>query len=489
MVMGFMTPCYDSCPSPRPSPQGEEGFPGPPHSNEAEQGLLGAMMMDNRQVHEIADFLKPEHFFFPVHGRIFTAVLELNSKGQQAGPVLLKKYFEKEEELEQVGGAEYLVELAANVVSFINCPDYARTIFDLHRRREIINACNETLSEARVFDIDAQAETVLNEAEERLYRIGELGSASGGPVDMAGTLQDTFKYIESAQRGEIRGVRSGIHAIDKNNNGYMAGHLVIIAARPSMGKTALALTLAHNAACAKTPSLFFSMEMTKEELAQRLLARYTGISSGQQGREGGLSEQHGDWRELTAAQQKLNGLPLFIDESSGLNVQQVRSRALRQKRRHGLGFIIIDYLGLMNLPEKYNSKVDQLGEVTRGLKVMARDLEVPVILLHQLNRSLEGREDKRPLLSDLRDSGNIEQDADVVQFIYRDEYYLEREEPKRREKDTEEKFAERVESWQRRLDEAKGRADIITAKWRQGKIGTVRVNFNPVRQVFFDEEH
>lgn len=459
----------------------------PPWNIEAEQGFLGTLLLNPGVFDDVGDIVTAEHFYHPAHQRIFSAIAALHGQGVTPSPVTLRNFFTDDADLKKVGGPEYLADLAANVITVVNAADYARTIGQLYQRRRIMAICGEALQQARAPRIDLSAEDVLNELEGELFRLGE-GTDESGPVGMIEGLHETAGLIEDYQHGRVRGVMTGIAELDERTNGLHKGHLIIVAGRPSMGKTALLCTVAYNVAeFSQGKALIFSMEMPRTEIIQRFYARLSNIPTGMQMRTGALKSDH--WRTLAAAQGDLSRLQIHIDDTPALNVMQIRARARRHKRRHGLDIIIIDQLTKIALPTQYQNKVDQIGFITDALKNLARELEVPVVLLHQLSREVEKREDKRPQLSDLRDSGNIEQDADAVMFLYRDEYYLERTDPKRTEKESDEKYSERMFNHQQRLQDSKGKAEIIVAKWRQGVAGVAHVGFNGVRQIFHDLDY
>lgn len=458
-----------------------------PHNNEAEQGLLGSLLVDNRGVEQIGDFFKPEYFYTPVHARIYEAILHFTEAGQNASPVTLKGFFENDADLNKVGGAGYLADLAANVISIINTVDYARTLTDLWFRRKVIDLAQDASAKAQRQELHSPAWVILEETEEALFSLAET-EQEGGPAPLSDALGSALSLIESAQKGERNGMKTGIFALDNLNGGFYPGQLVTVAGRPSMGKTAFAMTIAHNVAAAGGSVLFFSMEMTREEIAQRLYARATGFATGHQLREGAFKTE--EFRRMIEAQASLAGLPIHIDESGQLAPAQIRARARRHKRRSGLDLILIDYLNIMKMPDRYQSKVDQIAEITSALKGIAKDLHVPIILLAQLNREVEKREDKRPNMADLRDSGAIEQDSDIVLLLHREEYYLEREGvPKKRAKDTDESHLKATNSYYDRMAAAKGKADIFIGKWRQGRVGDVTCGFNGTRQIFHDLDH
>jgi len=456
-----------------------------PHNNDAEQGLLAALMIDPRVMDRVGEIVTEDDFFMPAHVRIFKAIRIMIEGGGSPSPVTLKNQFEYDDDLRAVGGAAYLADLCASIVSAINAESYARTVRDLAVRRRLITIAEETVEDGYDFSPEARVESVLEAAEEKLFALGETGQTSA-PVMLSTAVGDTMCLIESLQRGDKTGIRSGIGGLDDINSGFWPGHLIVLAGRPSMGKTALAMSIAHNMAADQRKILFFSMEMSRDELIQRLIARHTGIPSGMQMRKGALTPEH--WKALTQASGRLSRLPLSIDDAAGLNVHQIRTRARRYKRQNGLDAIFIDYLGLMAMASGYSGLVDQLGEATRALKVMAKDLGIPVILLHQINRGVEGKDDKRPSMADLRDSGKIEEHADVIMLLYRDEYYLENHAPKRSSNDSEERFDEKKRQHLAQIDKARGKADIIIDKFRNGRRGTVTVQFNPVKQWFYDHD-
>lgn len=453
-----------------------------PHNLEAEQGLLGALLVDNRALERVGDFLKADHFFVPAHKRIYEAIQTLIERGQTATPITLKGFFEKDEGLSHIGGAAYLAELAANVVSIVNSQDYGRVIYDLHLRRELVLLGEEIVSNAYELTIDNDAVSTIEKAEGRLFTLAETGDIGGGFV----TLKDSVEIaIEIAQKaynteGHVTGATTGLIDLDKKLGGLHPSDLLILAGRPSMGKTSLATNIAYNTAkrYAQTGGKegaivgFFSLEMSSDQLATRILADEANIS-GDDIRKGNFEAE--DFARFVEASQILSTVPLHIDDTPALSISAVRTRARRLKRQHGLGMIVVDYLQLLRgtgSKQGSENRVLEVAEITRGLKAIAKELEIPVLALSQLSRAVEQRDDKRPQLSDLRESGSIEQDADVVMFVYREEYYLERAMP---DMDDHEKFAE----WQERMDRVRKTAETIVAKQRHGPIGTVRLHFEP----------
>lgn len=459
-----------------------------PHSIEVEQGLLGALLADNRVLERIADTIKSHHFYAPAHQRIFAAVEKMIDRGQTASAVTLKSYFDKDQDLESVGGAAYLAELAGNVFGIINAEDYAKTIYDFYLRRELITLGTDVVNESFEHDLDIDAQKMIERAEGRLYSLAETGAAQGGFV----TLRDSIKLsIENAEKafntkGEVTGVTTGLKDLDAKLGGLHPSDLIILAGRPSMGKTALATNIAFNAAKQYARSggeegaivAFFSLEMSHDQLTTRILADQASISSDGL-RKGNITEAQ--FRDFAHAANALSSVPLYIDDSPALSIGGIRARARRLQRKHGLGMVVIDYLQLLRgsgSRQSEQNRVLEVSEITRGLKAMAKELKVPVLALSQLSRSVETREDKRPMLSDLRESGSIEQDADVVMFVYREEYYLSREEPAQRGNESVEKFNERYANWSQRLQDNANVAEAVVAKQRHGPIGIVKMFFD-----------
>ena len=468
-----------------------------PQNLEAEQGLLGAILVDNRALERV-DFLKPEHFYAPAHQRIFKAIQTLTQRGQTATPVTLKAYFEKDQDLESVGGAVYLADLAGSVISVINVVDYGTTIYDLHLRRELITFGNDVVNEAFVHDIERNAQDCITDAESKLYSLAESGEVKQGFVTLRDSILVSIDNAEKAfnTKGQVTGVTTGLRDLNDKLGGLHGSDLLILAGRPSMGKTALATNIAFNAAKAYALSggkegaitAFFSLEMSHDQLTTRILADQASVSSDAL-RKGNLTEIQ--FRDFAQAAHSLSTIPLYIDDTPSLSIGAVRSRARRLQRQHGLGFIIIDYLQLLRgsgSRQSESNRVLEVSEITRGLKALAKELHVPVLALSQLSRGVEQREDKRPMLSDLRESGSIEQDADVVMFVYREEYYLAREEPAQRPSEAADKFNERYAAWSQRLQETANIAEAVIAKQRHGPIGIVKMQFDPNYTRFSDLE-
>lgn len=459
-----------------------------PHNLEAEQGLLGALLVDNRAYEKIGDFLREVHFFMPAHGRIYEAIVKMIDRGQNASPVTLKNYFEKDEDLSEVGGAEYLADLAANVISVVNIEDYGRTIYDSHMRRELIALGEEVVNESFLHNIDSSAQDTVERAEARLYELAESGEVKGNFVTLRDSVLVSIEHAERAfkTKGNVTGVTTGLKDMDAKLGGLHESDLLILAGRPSMGKTALAVNIAYNAArrYAETGGEegaivgFFSLEMSADQLATRILSDRSGIS-GDAIRKGNIKQE--DFRKFVEASQELSQVPIHIDDTPALSISAVRTRARRLKRQHGLGLLIVDYLQLLRgtgSKQGMDNRVQEVAEITRGLKAIAKELQIPVLALSQLSRQVEQREDKRPQLSDLRESGSIEQDADVVMFVYREEYYLSRTEP--------EPGTEKHMTWQESMEKAHNIGECIVAKARHGPIGAVKMYFNPDLTRFSD---
>ena len=457
------------------------GFRILPHNLEAEQALLGALLVDNRALENVGDIVRPDHFYAPVHQRIFDSIVKMSDRGQHADPVTLKPYFEGDAELAERGGAQYLSDLAASVITVINADHYARVIRDLHMRRELITVGNDLVNDAFTQeDVEQSAEDCLESAEARLFAMTENGSSEQGFITMRDATSVAIAQAEKAfqSEGRVTGVTTGLRDLDKKLGGLQSSDLIILAGRPSMGKTALATTMAYNAAEAyhrsggKEGAIvgFFSLEMSSDQLATRILSDLAQIS-GDRIRRGDFAKE--DFHRLTEKIPELAAIPLYIDDTPALSITAVRTRARRMKRKHGLGMIVVDYLQLLRGTGSRQSenRVLEVGEITRGLKAIAKELQIPVLALSQLSRGVENREDKRPQLADLRESGSIEQDADVVMFVYREQYYLEREKPN-------ESDAAKMETWQNKMASVHNVAEVVLGKQRHGPIGIVETFYD-----------
>jgi replicative DNA helicase len=448
----------------------------PPHSLEAEQALLGALLHNNLTFEKVAEFLRPEHFSDPSHARIYTAISHLIGRGHIADPITLKEYFDRDNALQDVGGGQYLAQLAGSVISIINTEDYGRKIYDFYLRRQLIDVGEGIVNEAHTYDLDASAIDQIEFAEKKLFDLATVGQQERGLQTFSSALKQALTNAEVAYKRDshVVGVTTGFKKLDEWLGGFHPSDLVILAGRPSMGKTALATNLAFNAARASLEKkegaavAFFSLEMSSEQLANRILGQEAGLSSDLI-RRGDIGKS--DFPRLVEVSSRLNSLPFYIDDTPALSVPALRTRARRLMRHTGLGMIVIDYLQLLSSPGRKSAenRVVELSEITRSLKALAKELNVPVLALSQLSRAVEQRDDKRPQLADLRESGSIEQDADVVMFIYREEYYLSRKKPTGSD--------DKVAEWERSMKAVEKIAEVIMAKQRHGPIGTVQLHF------------
>ncbi|MDR3519259.1 MAG: replicative DNA helicase [Azospirillaceae bacterium] len=459
----------------------------PLRNEAAEQGLLGAILFDNKVFEKVNEFLKPEHFYDPAHGRIFEACRRVIERGQVADPATLRGYFQNDVDLETVGGAGYLAQLMANVVSLRAAEDYGREIYELHLRRELVTLGEDVTHEAFTYDLDVSAVDQIEAAEKRLFDLATAGDTKGGLVAFDKSLAAAIGMAEAAFRRDshISGCTTGLVDLDRKLGGLHKSDLLILAGRPSMGKTALATNIAFAAAKANMYSkgkeggvvAFFSLEMSSEQLATRILADEAQVPS-ENIRRGDLKQE--DFAHFVEASQELSRVPFYCDDTPALTISGLRTRARRLARSVGLGVIVVDYLQLMrgSSTKASENRVQEISEITRGLKAIAKELDVPVLALSQLSRAVEQREDKRPQLSDLRESGSIEQDADVVMFVFREQYYLERAEPSRRPDESDDKFNDRYQRWIQRCEEVHNTGEVIIAKQRHGPIGSVRLFFD-----------
>ena len=453
-----------------------------PHSIEAEQQLLGAILTNNDVFDRIASIVRPEHFYDPVHARIFETAAARIQKNALASPVTLKAFLEDDEGLRELGGPAYLARLAGAAISAFAARDYAQMIHDLAVRRELIQVGQDISAKAARVDVDSEPGEQIVEAEQKLYQLAEQGQSESGFQSFLKAVTDAVNVANAAyqREGGLAGVATGLADMDHKLGGLHASDLLILAGRPSMGKTSLATNIAFNVAKAyKRGKLsdgtegavdggvvgFFSLEMSAEQLAGRILAEASEISS-HKIRQGDMNET--EFRRFVEAAKELEACPLFIDDTPALPISQVAARARRLKRTHGLDLLIVDYLQLMR--GTADNRVQEIAEISMGLKAIAKELDIPVMALSQLSRQVESRDDKRPQLSDLRESGSIEQDADVVMFVFREEYYVEREKP------SEDKL-EDMAAWQERMARLHGKAEVIIGKQRHGPIGTVELAF------------
>ncbi|MEE9140947.1 MAG: replicative DNA helicase [Alphaproteobacteria bacterium] len=472
------------------------GYKPPPRNYEAEQALLGAILENNLAFERVSEFLRSEHFADPVHGRIYEGIGKLIAKGQLADLVTLKNFFESDGTLADIGGTQYLAQLAGSVVTVINATDYARVVHDLFLRRHLIGLGEDIVNAAYIHDLESTALEQIETAERGLYELATTGQTEGGFQTFQASLTSAVTMAETAHKreGRLTGVSTGLRGLDDQLGGLHAADLVILAGRPSMGKTALATNIAFNAAKAYREERdelgnpvavdgavvgFFSLEMSAEQLTIRILSEEAGLPS-EKIRRGQLSND--DFQRVVRASQELSSLRLYIDDTPALTLSAIRTRARRLRRQHGLGLVVVDYLQLItpSASKRYDSRVQEISEITRGLKALAKELDLPVLALSQLSRAVEQREGNRPQLSDLRESGSIEQDADVVMFIFREQYYLERKQPK-------EGTAEH-EEWAQAMDKVYNLAEIHTAKQRHGPTGKVTLHFEGRTTKFSDHE-
>lgn len=459
-------------------------FRSAPHNIEAEQSLLGAILVNNDAFYRVSDFLEPKHFFEPIHQHLFEVASSLIRLNKIATPVTLKTFVPAETDIGGMTVAQYLARLAAEATTIINAQDYGRTIYDLALRRDLIRIGEDMVNVAFDAPVDFAPRAQIEDAERRLYDLAETGRYDGGFQRFADALKTAITMAANAYQrdGKLSGVSTGLRDLDTKMGGLQQSDLIIVAGRPGMGKTALATNIAYNIARAYEGEIdasgvekaanggrigFFSLEMSAEQLATRIIAERTGIPSSTI-RRGGISES--DFEKIRDHSIELQSLPFYVDETGGLSIAQLAARARRLKRQKGLDLIVVDYIQLLQgSGKRSDNRVQEITEITTSLKALAKELTVPIIALSQLSRQVESREDKRPQLSDLRESGSIEQDADVVIFVYRDEYYLQNKEPRI--------GTPEHEKWQTEMELAHGRAEIIIAKQRHGPTGTVQVHF------------
>jgi replicative DNA helicase len=456
-----------------------------PSNLEAEQALLGSILVNNDILDEIATIVNSSIFYDPAHVKIYEVVENLNNKGMIANPITLKNFFEKDNMLDDVGGTEYLVKLTRFSGSVKQAIDYAKIIHEMYLRRELV-LVSDKLS-ADTLDTNSQekdAEKIIEDTEKSLYDLAERGTFSQSYLKFNKALDETIKMATLAMQsdGGIVGVPTGLTDLDEKLGGLHKSDLVILAGRPSMGKTALATNIAFNASKhilsrqEKSSVAFFSLEMSSEQLSTRILSEQARIKSDDI-RRGKVTEE--EINRYIETSRNIYNLPLFIDETPAISIAALSNRARRIKRLHGLGLVVVDYIQLMRSSSNKNEgRVQEISEITQGLKALAKELSIPVLALSQLSRAVEQRDDKQPQLADLRESGSIEQDADVVMFVYREAYYLERKQPKLGS-------IEHAE-WQSKMNDVNGLADIILGKQRHGPTGTVKVEFEGIYTKFKD---
>jgi len=456
-----------------------------PNNIEAEQALLGAMLVNNDAFYRVSDFLKASHFYEPLHRKIFEVSAELIRMGKMANPVTIKTFLPADEKVGDMTVAQYLARLAAEAVTVINAADYGRAIYDLATRRALITVGEDMVNIAYDAPVDMAPRDQIEDAERRLFELAETGRYDGGFESFTDAVKTAVDMANAAymRDGHLSGIATGLRDLDARMGGLQPSDLIVLAGRPGMGKTSLATNIAFNIAEAYVPAQqadgtfkaanggvvgFFSLEMSSEQLATRIISEQTEIPSSKI-RRGEISEH--DFEKLVACSQTMQKLPLYIDQTGGISIAQLAARARRLKRQRGLDVIVIDYIQLMqgSSAKASQNRVQEITEITTGLKALAKELNVPIIALSQLSRQVENRDDKRPQLSDLRESGSIEQDADVVLFVYRDEYYMQNKEP--------EQGTAEYEEWRLKFERVRGKAEVIIAKQRHGPTGTVDLAF------------
>ena len=465
-----------------------------PNNIEAEQALLGAILVNNDAFYRVSDFLKSAHFYEPLHRKIFEVSAELIRMGKMANPVTIKTFLPADDKVGDMTVSQYLARLAAEAVTVINASDYGRAIYDLATRRALITVGEDMVNIAYDAPVDMAPSEQIEDAERRLFELAETGRYDGGFEAFSDAIKTAVDMASAAYQrdGGLSGISTGFQDLDRRMGGLQSSDLIVLAGRPGMGKTSLATNIAYNVAAAYEPAQqadgsfkaanggvvgFFSLEMSSEQLATRIISEQTEIPSSKI-RRGDLTES--DFHKLVAYTQENHKRPLFIDQTGGISIAQLSARARRLKRQRGLDLIIIDYIQLMTGSSRRGNenRVQEITEITTGLKALAKELGVPIIALSQLSRQVESRDDKRPQLSDLRESGSIEQDADVVMFVYRDEYYLKNKEP---ERGTPEHI-----TWEDKMRDVQGKAEVIIGKQRHGPTGTVPMGFQGEFTRFFD---
>jgi replicative DNA helicase len=467
-----------------------------PHNIEAEQSVLGAILVNNDAFYRVSDFLKLEHFFEPIHQVIYDTAASLIRAGKVATPVTLKTFLPADTDIGGMTVGQYLARLAAEATTIINAHDYGRTIYELALRRDLIRIGEDMVNVAFDAPVDFAPRAQIEDAERRLYELAEAGRYDGGFQKFSQAMTTALDMAANAYQrdGRLSGIATGLRALDNKLGGLQRSDLIVVAGRPGMGKTALATNIAYNIARAHQDELaadgsrktinggivgFFSCEMSAEQLATRILAEQTGIASNSI-RRGGITQAEFDKiRDHTI---ELQHLPLYVDETGGLSISQLTARARRLKRQKGLDVIMVDYIQLLQgSGKRSDNRVQEVTEITTSLKALAKELNCPVVALSQLSRQVESRDDKRPQLSDLRESGSIEQDADVVIFVYREEYYLQNKEPKI--------GTPEYEKWQLDMSLVHGKAEVIVGKSRHGPTGPVELQFEGQFTRFSDLAH
>lgn len=467
----------------------------PPANLEAEQALLGTLLANNKAYERIAEFLSPEHFHDPVHGRIYEAAVRRIESGQLADPLTLRAEFEHAGVLEEVGGIAYLGQLVSAMVGIANAGDYGRLIYDCWLRRQLIEVGETTVGRAFGAEPELDGTAQIEAAEQALFDLATRGGGESRAMSFEAALAAAIDTAAAAFKrdGKVSGLSTGLADLDGKTGGLHRSDLLILAGRPGMGKTALATKIAFGAAqalaneaeataeggaaaTARQAVAIFSLEMSSEQLATRLLAEEARIPSDRI-RRGEIAQR--DFDTFVSVSRRIGRLPLIIDDTPAITLSALRTRCRRIKRTRGLGLIVVDYLQLMRpaVGTRPENRVLEISQITQGLKAIAKELDVPVLALSQLSRAVENREDKRPQLADLRESGTIEQDADAVMFVYRDEYYLQARMPKSMNFDQSDKFQAALDKWQQDMERVHNKAELILAKQRHGPTGTIELFF------------
>ncbi|MEO8667889.1 MAG: replicative DNA helicase [Bauldia sp.] len=469
----------------RAVPDQGETYRTAPHNIEAEQALLGAILVNNEAFFRVSDFLEPVHFHEPVHRRIYEIAADIIRANKVATPVTLKTFLPAEVQIGDINLAQYLARLAAEATTIINAEDYGRAIYDLALRRALIGIGEDMVNVAYDATVEQTPKAQIEESERRLFDLAEKGHYDGGFLAFETALLTAIDMASAAYKrdGHLSGLATGLDDLDRLMGGLQPSDLVILAGRPAMGKTALATNIAFNIAKAWRGEVqpdgsmktvnggivgFFSLEMSSEQLATRIVAEQSEVPSSDI-RRGKISEDQ--FSRIVAAAREMQRVPLYVDQTGGLGISQLAARARRLKRQRGLDILVVDYLQLLQGSSRRSSenRVQEITEITTNLKALAKELAVPILALSQLSRQVESRDDKRPQLSDLRESGSIEQDADVVMFVFREEYYVKNKEPK--------PGTLEHQQWIDQMNEVHGRAEVIIGKQRHGPTGTVKLQF------------
>ena len=452
-----------------------------PNNIEAEQSVIGSILVTNEIFDEINTIISNVNFYDPMHQKIFNAIESMIYKGLLANPITLKNYFKDEKD--DLDIPEYLVKITKFSTPLRQAIEYSKIIYDMFVRRELIKISEETIDNAKINDLDTNGQNIIENSERLLFDLAEKGSFSSSLIKFDDAMKQTIEMASAAFKNEggIVGVPTGLRDLDDKLGGFHNSDLIIIAGRPSMGKTSLATNIAFNAAKhiqdngKKSSVAFFSLEMSSEQLSTRIISEQARIGSNDI-RRGRISEEQFD--KFIETSKNISELPLYIDETPAISIAALSNRARRIKRLYGLDMVVIDYIQLMKASNFKDGRVQEISEITQGLKALAKELSVPVVALSQLSRAVEARDDKKPQLADLRESGSIEQDADVVMFVYREAYYLERKEPRPA-------TVEHAE-WQAKMNEVSSLAEIIIGKQRHGPTGNIMLEFEAMFTKFKD---